>query len=182
MKALRPLLLQGLVALTVGMSSAGAQAGNQQYEPLAASVQAALPALLEGEVVAVSLAGVTTSRGCALQLVRSGEGWQLSGYSTAVPLASQARHALLVAQAEDGTRLVWLDLQAAGVTLTPGQSQHHQALADVQCAAVALGADAVLPAAAFAWLASMQVHRRPAGEPAVTGARGPRILGALYPA
>ena len=37
-------------------------------------------------------------------------------------------------------------------------------------------------AAAFAWLASMQVHRRPAGEPAVTGARGPRILGALYPA
>ena len=27
-----------------------------------------------------------------------------------------------------------------------------QALADVQCAAVALGADAVLPAAAFAWL------------------------------
>ena len=37
-------------------------------------------------------------------------------------------------------------------------------------------------AAAFAWLASMQVHRRPAGEPAVTGARGPRILGALHPA
>ena len=44
MKALRPLLLQGLVALTAGMSSAGAQAGNQQYEPLAASVQAALHA------------------------------------------------------------------------------------------------------------------------------------------
>jgi anhydro-N-acetylmuramic acid kinase len=37
-------------------------------------------------------------------------------------------------------------------------------------------------AAAFAWLASMQVHRRPAGEPAVTGARGARILGALHPA
>ena len=42
MKALRPLLLQGFLALTAGMSSAGAQAGNQQYEPLAASVQAAL--------------------------------------------------------------------------------------------------------------------------------------------
>jgi len=37
-------------------------------------------------------------------------------------------------------------------------------------------------AAAFAWLASMQLHRRPAGEPAVTGARGRRILGALHPA
>ena len=44
MKSLRPLLLQSLVALTAGMSSAGAQAGNQQYEPLAASVQAALHA------------------------------------------------------------------------------------------------------------------------------------------
>ena len=44
MKALRPLLLQGFLALTAGMSSAGAQAGNQQYEPLAASVQAALHA------------------------------------------------------------------------------------------------------------------------------------------
>ena len=44
MKSLRPLLLQGLLTLAVGMSSTGAQAGNQQYEPLAASVQAALHA------------------------------------------------------------------------------------------------------------------------------------------
>lgn len=37
-------------------------------------------------------------------------------------------------------------------------------------------------ALAFAWLAQAFVQRRPAGHPAVTGARGPRILGALYPA
>ena len=37
-------------------------------------------------------------------------------------------------------------------------------------------------ALAFAWLAQAFVERRPAGLPAVTGARGPRILGALYPA
>jgi anhydro-N-acetylmuramic acid kinase len=37
-------------------------------------------------------------------------------------------------------------------------------------------------ALAFAWLAQAFVQRRPAGLPAVTGARGPRILGALYPA
>ena len=42
MKSLRPLLLQGLLTLAVGMSSTGAQAGNQQYEPLAASVQAGI--------------------------------------------------------------------------------------------------------------------------------------------
>ena len=37
-------------------------------------------------------------------------------------------------------------------------------------------------ALAFAWLAHAFVERRPAGLPAVTGARGARILGALYPA
>lgn len=37
-------------------------------------------------------------------------------------------------------------------------------------------------AVAFAWLASAWVDRRAGNLPAVTGARGPRILGALYPA
>lgn len=37
-------------------------------------------------------------------------------------------------------------------------------------------------ALAFAWLAHRFTERRPAGLPDVTGARGPRILGALYPA
>lgn len=37
-------------------------------------------------------------------------------------------------------------------------------------------------ACAFAWLAQRFVDRQPGNLPAVTGARGPRILGALYPA
>lgn len=37
-------------------------------------------------------------------------------------------------------------------------------------------------AAAFAWLALQHVKRRPGNLSAVTGARGPRVLGALYPA
>lgn len=36
-------------------------------------------------------------------------------------------------------------------------------------------------AAAFAWLARCAVHRRAGNLPAATGARGPRVLGALYP-
>ncbi|NRF66555.1 anhydro-N-acetylmuramic acid kinase [Aquincola sp. S2] len=48
-------------------------------------------------------------------------------------------------------------------------------------------ADAGLPplqveAAAFAWLAQAFVERRPGNRPEVTGARSPRLLGALYPA
>jgi anhydro-N-acetylmuramic acid kinase len=37
-------------------------------------------------------------------------------------------------------------------------------------------------AIAFAWLARAFVERRPGNLPSVTGARGPRLLGALYPA
>lgn len=37
-------------------------------------------------------------------------------------------------------------------------------------------------ACAFAWLASAFLDRRPGNIPAVTGAAGPRVLGALYPA
>ena len=37
-------------------------------------------------------------------------------------------------------------------------------------------------AAAFAWLARQCLHGQPGNLPAVTGAQGPRILGAIYPA
>ena len=37
-------------------------------------------------------------------------------------------------------------------------------------------------AAAFAWLARATVRREPGNLPGVTGARGPRVLGAIYPA
>ncbi|WP_404302882.1 acyl-CoA dehydrogenase family protein [Alicycliphilus denitrificans] len=117
-----------------------------------ASAQTALPALLAGEVAAVSLAGLAQSRGCTLHLQQSSTGGQLQGMSPAVPLAGNARHALLVAEASDGPRLVWLDLQAPGVTRAVGQSQHHQQVADVHCANTPLSAVTVLPPAAIAWL------------------------------
>jgi len=37
-------------------------------------------------------------------------------------------------------------------------------------------------AAAFAWLAWAHVNRVPGNLPAVTGARGPRVLGSMHPA
>jgi anhydro-N-acetylmuramic acid kinase len=45
----------------------------------------------------------------------------------------------------------------------------------------ALGVNAEhVEALAFAWLACQTLNARPANLPAVTGARGPRVLGALY--
>ena len=40
----------------------------------------------------------------------------------------------------------------------------------------------LVEAMAFAWLARQFTHRKPGNLPAVTGASGPRVLGALYPA
>lgn len=39
-----------------------------------------------------------------------------------------------------------------------------------------------MEAIAFAWLAQQALHLRPANLPAVTGARHPCVLGAIYPA
>jgi anhydro-N-acetylmuramic acid kinase len=46
---------------------------------------------------------------------------------------------------------------------------------------IGIAAEAV-EAAAFAWLASRTLSREPGNLPEVTGARGPRVLGAVYPA
>jgi anhydro-N-acetylmuramic acid kinase len=39
-----------------------------------------------------------------------------------------------------------------------------------------------MEALAFAWLARQTLHHAPGNLPLVTGARGERILGAIYPA
>jgi anhydro-N-acetylmuramic acid kinase len=46
--------------------------------------------------------------------------------------------------------------------------------------ALGIGVDWV-EAVAFAWLAQRCVDQRPGNLPAVTGAAGPRVLGAIYP-
>ena len=38
-----------------------------------------------------------------------------------------------------------------------------------------------MEAIAFAWIARQTIHLQPGNQPAVTGAKGPRILGAIYP-
>jgi anhydro-N-acetylmuramic acid kinase len=66
-----------------------------------------------------------------------------------------------------------------------GCLMHHLATALPQYDVVtsdAVGVDGdCLEAAAFAWLAAQTLHRRPGNAPSVTGARGPRVLGGVYP-
>ena len=107
---------------------------------------------LAGKPLAVSLADLTQSRGLPLTLQREHDGWQLNGMCPAVPLGGVAEHALVVAQGPEDVRLVWMSLDAAGISRVMGQSQHHQDVADVQCVGVHVSDDAVLPAAALSWL------------------------------
>ena len=37
-----------------------------------------------------------------------------------------------------------------------------------------------IEAGAFAWLAHQRLHNAPANAPSVTGAAGPRVIGAIY--
>jgi len=52
----------------------------------------------------------------------------------------------------------------------------------VQTTAQAGWDETLVEAAAFAWLAWQTLEGQPGNVPAVTGAQGPRILGAIYPA
>jgi len=116
------------------------------------SAKTAVAACVEGELLAVSLNGVYQSRGNPLRLSATANGWELSGLAASVPLADVAPRALLAADAGGQTRLVLVDLSAAGVQRAPGLTQHHQGVADLRFDRLALNADAVLAEAAFAWI------------------------------
>lgn len=136
-----------------------------------AAAQASVAGLLEGQPLALSLAGLAQSHGNALRLLRKGDGWALEGSSPAVPLAGMANHALLAAESDGQQRLVWLDLNAPGVRRTAGRSQHHQDIADLHCQAVALPDDAVLAPGAIAWLQPRAIAALAALQVGVTGAQ-----------
>jgi anhydro-N-acetylmuramic acid kinase len=87
---------------------------------------------------------------------------------------------------------VWRECGTARELYVCGGGAHNEALMRRLAAllpGVRVGTTAVLgidpdwvEALAFAWLARQTLHRAPGNLPAVTGARGPRILGAIHPA
>lgn len=137
--ALVPLWEQQLGAATLARFGQGA-------------AKACVAQALAGELLALSLSDLAQPRGLSLQLSRTPQGWQLKGTSVAVPLGGVAPYALLVAELDGAARLLWLDLNVAGVSRTIGQSQHHQNIADLHFADVPLSEDALLSPPALDWL------------------------------
>lgn len=112
-----------------------------------------LPAAVDGSAMwTVSLAALADPRGATLALARSDAGLRLSGHVAAVPLAGEARYALLGVVDGGQPRLLALDLELPGVQRRTGLSQHHLGVADLLLDAVALGTDALLAPGAHAWL------------------------------
>ncbi|MES2184426.1 MAG: anhydro-N-acetylmuramic acid kinase [Pseudomonadota bacterium] len=115
---------------------------------------------------------------------------RLAGFGDAAPQDVQATLAALTVRA--AAEAVRAHGKAAGELIVCGGGACNGALMQGLAAAlpgvvVKSSADAGLPpqqveATAFAWLARRTVERQPGNLPGVTGARGPRILGALYPA
>ncbi|HKR44928.1 MAG TPA: acyl-CoA dehydrogenase family protein [Paraburkholderia sp.] len=102
------------------------------------------------KIVTVSLEGNVFGRAC-LEATREGGAWRLTGLAPAVPLGAQASRALLVARRDGALRLVLVDLADTAIAVTPGTSQHHLAVADLQFEGVRVEDSAWLDEAALAW-------------------------------
>lgn len=132
-----------------------AAAALARFVPAAERASVLAEVLAGQQMLTLSLAALSASRGAALRLRReeAREGWQLDGQAPAVPLGAVAQQALLAAEADDGSvRLVWLDLRQAAVGRVEGRSQHHQQVADLVVTGLRLADAAVLPAAATRWV------------------------------
>lgn len=118
---------------------------------------------------------------------------QLQGFGA---LAAQDVQATLVQLTARSIATAVLDQpwggQAVSEVLVCGGGARNLALLDalrqrlpgitVQTTAQAGWNETLVEAAAFAWLAQQTLEGQPGNVPAVTGAQGPRILGAIYPA
>ena len=118
----------------------------------AAGLELATAAAEGKHIITASLDAVARAQGAALKLRREGEGWQLDGSVSALPLGADASLALLLAESADGLRLLAVDLGATGIEKTAGVFTHRGGVADVRFKAFKLTAADVLPEAALPWL------------------------------
>ncbi len=104
------------------------------------------------QMVTVSLDGAARALGIALQARREGEGLRLDGSVHAVALGAESSRALLLADTDEGPRLVSVDLRADGIEKVSGVLNNREAIADLRFNAYKLSSADVLPEAALDWL------------------------------
>lgn len=104
------------------------------------------------EVLTLSLTDQSRAAGLTLTATESAGGWLLNGRATAVPGASEAAAALVLAQTEQGVRPVCVSLGREGLTRIDGVLTQGESVADLVFDQVQVAAEALLPCVATEWL------------------------------
>ncbi|HYQ38075.1 MAG TPA: acyl-CoA dehydrogenase family protein, partial [Pseudomonas sp.] len=123
-------------------------------EAAAETVQAAAESR---RLLTLSLDGLASARGIALEASEVAGGWQLDGSVSAVPLGADVCQALLLARVAGAPRLLLVDLRVAGIDKTAGVFTQGEAVADLTFSSVVVPSAALLPAAALDWLESRAI-------------------------
>ena len=118
----------------------------------AEGVELATAAAEGTQMITVSVDGAARALGIALRARREGDGWRLDGSVHAVSLGAESSRALLLADTDDGPRLVSVDLRADGIEKVGGVLMNREAIADLSFSAHKLASADVLPEAALDWL------------------------------
>lgn len=119
----------------------------------AAAHQALIDKAATGEaLLTLTLDGLASTAGVALEARPEGDGFALHGRVPALPLGMESAAALLPAHTPDGLCLVLLRLDAEGLDKVAGVFTHGEGVAELHCRGALLSRADVLPAAALAWL------------------------------
>ena len=108
-------------------------------------------------LLTLSLDGLASARGIALEASEVAGGWQLDGSVSAVPLGADVCQALLLARVAGAPRLLLVDLRVAGIDKTAGVLTQGEAVADLTFSSVVVPSEALLPVAALDWLESRAI-------------------------
>ena len=108
-------------------------------------------------LLTLSLDGLASARGIALEASEVAGGWQLDGSVSAVPLGADVCQALLLARVAGAPRLLLVDLRVAGIDKTAGVFTQGEAVADLTFSSVVVPSEALLPVAALDWLESRAI-------------------------
>ncbi len=103
-------------------------------------------------LLSLALSPLNDSHGLGLALSPQGSDFQLHGHIGAVSYGTESDQVLVVAESEEGPRLVLLDPSAEGVERVAGIANNGLGVADIHCGNVVVAAANVLPLAATSWL------------------------------
>lgn len=104
------------------------------------------------KILTLSAGDRSRAMGLALMAVENDGSWKINGVAHAVPGVAEANAALVLADTNDGVRVICVKFDLPGVSLVPGVLTQGESVADIIFDNVELSISDVLPLAATDWL------------------------------